>query len=324
MSNTPSQFISVDWGTSNFRARLIESDTLTILDSISNDHGVKKVYDAFLKQTEKDQESFFLDFLLTMLEEITSKAIATPIIASGMVSSSIGLKELQYAIFPLESSAKSIRYELMKTPGGNDLFVISGARDEVGFMRGEEVQAIGLSEMLAANDPSTLILCGTHSKHLFYQDGGFQRMKNFMTGELFEVLVNHSLLRHSVDEVNFSKVFKSRFLTGVNKGVEEKLSSILLDVRYEDLIHKAKGEESYFFLSGMLIGNELAYLKNESYPVYLGANGHLFELYSIALKHVINEKRTHLIDQEIFEKATIKGHYKILNKHFDSDSMSIQ
>lgn len=315
MSNIPSQFISVDWGTSNFRANLVQSDTLSISATICNDHGIKKVYEAFTNQNEKNQKEFFLNFLLTTLQEITTKAHSAPIIASGMVSSSIGLKELPYSTFPLNTLTNSIHYESINTSSGNDLIVISGARDEVGFMRGEEVQAIGLSDIVGTCDLATLILCGTHSKHLLYQQGAFQSMKNFMSGELFEVLVNHSLLMHSVVKEQFTIAYKTAFLNGVDKGMKEKLNAILLDVRYADLIKNTKGEENYYYLSGMLIGNELAYLCDESFPIYLGATGPLYDLYGIALKHIITEERIKLIDQEEFRKATIKGHFKILKGH---------
>ncbi len=54
-------FISVDWGTTNFRLRLVEIPTLNILEERTSPHGVKHLYQ---QSQGGDREGIFLQFLL--------------------------------------------------------------------------------------------------------------------------------------------------------------------------------------------------------------------------------------------------------------------
>jgi len=191
-------FISVDWGTTNFRATLVEYTSLEGMDAIATKDGAKSVYDAYILQGDKNQQQFFQDFLMNLLTGLKGFKPSYPIVVSGMVSSSIGMIELPYADFPLEPLGSNIDYHHIPSTMANDLFIISGAKDENGFMRGEEVHAVGLSKFIN-EDEAILILSGTHSKHLWYEHGMFRRMKNFMTGELFDVLINHSILSQNIN-----------------------------------------------------------------------------------------------------------------------------
>ena len=310
-------FISVDWGTTNLRAHLVEYSGSEILKSISTEQGMKAIYAAFSDQNLKSQRRFISDFLLDTLAPLLSEDTSIPIVASGMGSSSIGIKELPYAEFPIDSSGATISFECLPLKNGNELILISGAKDNIGFMRGEEIQAIGLSDHLADAVQSTLILCGTHSKHLRYENGKFSEMKNFMTGELFEVLVNHSILSHSVEKVKYNEQYQQSFLQGVRSGLKEKLTAQLLSIRSADLIRKQHPTKNYFYLSGMLIGNELAYLTNESTAIYLAASDELQLLYTLALEAVVPTERITSISQSELEKATIRGHKKVLKRYYE-------
>ena len=73
-------------------------------------------------------------------------------------------------------------------PSGAGILLISGIKSDLGMMRGEEVQAIGLEEQLRPHGDGVLLLPGTHSKHLTYRKEAFTALQTFMTGELFEVL----------------------------------------------------------------------------------------------------------------------------------------
>ena len=70
-------------------------------------------------------------------------------------------------------------------------------------MRGEETQLIGLIKLLALSGhpmpDARCIFPGTHSKHLHIQQGTLIRFDTYMTGELFDVMRRHSILRDSVD-----------------------------------------------------------------------------------------------------------------------------
>lgn len=310
-----SKYISVDWGTSNFRASVVNGETLEILESCSSPHGVKSCYEDFKKQSKLTQQEYFIDVLLKELSQLKTSTTKMPIITSGMASSSLGIVTLDYSDFPIYADGSNLRYKSIAVEERN-LIVISGAKDAVGFMRGEEVQAIGLSKYLDQTQPCILVLPGTHSKHLMYEDGKFHSMKNFMTGELYQVLSVHSILSYSLQQSTFDSKYENAFVKGLDIGSSETLTASLLNIRYEDLINESDAQQNYFLLSGILIGNELAYLKHADFKIYLGASNELNKLYSIGLQHLCNRGNVICLDQNLYEQASIAGQQKILNLYY--------
>ncbi|MEM7380806.1 MAG: 2-keto-3-deoxy-galactonokinase, partial [Bacteroidota bacterium] len=57
----PDYFISCDWGTTNFRLRLVETSSLQVLTEVRTDKGIKERYKDFLHQQTFGQSEFFID-----------------------------------------------------------------------------------------------------------------------------------------------------------------------------------------------------------------------------------------------------------------------
>ena len=81
-------------------------------------------------------------------------------------------------------------------------------------MRGEETQ---ISGYLAQNPNFNGSIClpGTHTKWVQISAGEIVSFRTFMTGELFNIISKHSILRHSVDEGWDEKAF----LESVSEGM---------------------------------------------------------------------------------------------------------
>lgn len=310
----PEYFISCDWGTSNFRLRLVRSESLEIMNEFKTDQGIKTLYASYLEQQEFNQKDFFSNYLLNQIQRLPNEHQGHLIIAAGMASSNIGLYELEYSEMPFYGDGKHIITKQIKLKNDAILLLISGVKNNSGMMRGEETQAIGLENNLSTCKEGILILPGTHSKHLAYENGKFIKLKNFMTGELFEILSKKSILSTSIVKENKNNMSERSFLEGVVLGSEGKLSSSLLSIRANDLFKKATKEDNYFFLSGLLIGDELTYLKNEARKVFLASPYPLAHLYKIALEHIIGVKKYKLFDSETVENAVLIGQKKILQQ----------
>lgn len=312
----PGKFISCDWGTSNFRLRLIDTHSLKVLSEIRTDLGIKKCYQLFTGQSERSQESFLADYLLAQLERLDLEGEEKyHLVASGMLSSSIGMRELEYCQLPIAFSGEDLISNRISVNNILDLLLISGARTNIDVMRGEEIQAIGLSDFLPKKGKGILVLPGTHSKHILFDAGRFIDFTTYMTGELFEVIGKHTILSASVEEVGWSPLNKEIFLKGVQKGVDNQLMASLFSIRANSLIHKTSSKENYYYLSGLLIGAELGYLKEKSETVYLAVTGIQNELYQLALKSFIPEAPIVCFEPQIIETALLIGQRKILEYH---------
>src|SRR5690606_38054296 len=196
-----------------------------------------------------------------------------------------------------------------------DVLLVSGVKCETGMMRGEEVQAIGLGGFLAPHGKGTLILPGTHCKHLTYDLGNFISLNNFMTGELFEVLSKNSILANSMIAGPLASSGRESFLEGVDQGLEGRLGASLLTVRVRHILKDCKKEDNYYFLSGLLIGDEIAYLKDAIGKVFLAAPRSVLGLYKLALEHILSEGQFVVLDDMALENAVLKGQRKILINH---------
>lgn len=309
----PDFFISCDWGTTNFRIRLVETKGLKVLKEHKTDQGVKALHEKFLLQTDLGQKEFYENYLQEQLSHFAQEHRKHLIVAAGMASSSIGLYELEYAGLPFDQSGKTLITKNFTLNNDQDLLLISGVKSSTGMMRGEEVQAIGLEHLLANHGNGIVLLPGTHSKHLTYDNGMFTAVKNYMTGELFEVLSKKSILANSIINDNHIQDWKTPFKKGATLGLEGQMTSNLLSVRAKDVVERASKEDNYFFLSGLLIGDELSYLKNEKRKVFLAAPNPMFNLYKMVLELIIDPQMLVLFGGSILENALLEGQKKMIH-----------
>ncbi len=82
-------------------------------------------------------------------------------------------------------------------------------------------------------------------------------IRTYLTGELYELLSKHSILRHTV--VESEDWDEDGFIEGVNRANSEgsSLLSNLFPVRAHDLLYDSDPNRSASFLSGLLIGDEI-------------------------------------------------------------------
>jgi len=306
---TSEYFISCDWGTSNFRLRLVETLSLNVIKEVKAREGIKK-----LNQNlgQKDRLTFFADYLGSKINELPENHRKHSVIISGMASSSIGMMDLQYATMPIKITGEGLFSKEFKTNSGLDVILISGIRSESSIMRGEEIQAVGLADLVKEAESGYLILPGTHSKHIQFGNGVFRDFKTFMTGELFQLLAEQSILSASITKDSINDKTESSFLTGVQLGLKGKLSENLFSVRVNSISNKLTNEENYFYLSGLIIGDELSYLMGTLENVILAASEPVFSLYKLALSLVSSKKKPIFCNAESLERAMLEGHKKML------------
>ena len=304
-------FISCDWGTTNFRLRLVATQTLEVMQTIKTDQGIKTLYDQSPKINLKDRLDFFANYLHHQIQSFPSEHQNWPVVISGMASSNIGMREIEYANIPIYYSGKDLRWKKERLENGLDIILISGVKNNQGMMRGEETQAIGLAEMLG-EETGVLILPGTHSKHLSFGNGKFSDLKTFMTGELFEVISKHSILSNSIDHGSWSQSAREAFQVGVNSGSEGKLSTSLFSIRARDVIDHVNKADNFYLLSGLLIGDELSYLLKRKDKVFLAASAQVLEFYQEALGLLIDADRFSSVTANDFGRALTIGQKKIL------------
>jgi 2-dehydro-3-deoxygalactonokinase len=169
---------------------------------------------------------------------------------------------------------------LIKDPEFNPpLFIVPGVSKPGDVMRGEE------SQSLAANlDSGLVILPGTHSKWVKIEKGKIVDFQTYLTGELFELLRNHSTLSKATD--SSTKITASKdFLEGLDADSSD-ITHNLFTIRANWLQGKSP-EASREFLSGLLVGAEIKSARQwcGAKQAVVVASDSLAQLYVAALAH---------------------------------------
>lgn len=249
---TPS-WIAVDWGTSNLRAWAMGPNGAVLAEATSDDGMGKLTRDGF--------EPTLLRLIAPWLGDGT-----TTVIACGMVGSRQGWHEAPYRTTPctpLDAAAlvaaptSDPRLRVCLAPGLRQM-------TPADVMRGEETQIAGALALTPGFD-GVLCLPGTHSKWVHVSAGEVVSFQTFMTGELFALLSEHSVLRHGMQGGGWDD---AAFDTALSDALSrpERIGARLFSLRAEGLIAGLSAAAARSRLSGLLIGVELAGAK----PYWLG------------------------------------------------------
>jgi 2-dehydro-3-deoxygalactonokinase len=226
--------IAVDWGTSSFRAYRLDRDG-HILESRTAAAGILSVAPGAFPET-----------LANQIRGWNEK----PIVMSGMVGSRQGWKEAPYVQCP--AGFDEIAAKLVEVRQGAWIVPGLSCRDSAGVpdvMRGEETQILGCGAQ------GTICLPGTHSKWAEVKNGRIERFSTFMTGEVYAVLRQHSILGRMMEE---GKPDDGAFADGVKRSGEAGgLLHHLFGVRTRGLVGELGGAAAASYLSGIVIGHEL-------------------------------------------------------------------
>lgn len=326
--------ICCDWGTSSFRLKIVTVLNRTIIATKSSGEGIAVIHREWLASQialKTSQSDFFLAHLNKRVEELlgtlSSKPTINAIVISGMASSSIGVFELPYAQTPFSLDGKQALFKVIEPSEiiQYTVLLISGLRYKDEVMRGEETQLIGIASILSkiGKDRLTCILPGTHSKHVQLTTGIITGFQTYITGELFQLLSQKSVLSNSVSLPEKTEPVtdaeKSAFIEGIHVSENLPLLQTLFSVRTNQLFNRRNKTENAFYLSGLLIGSELRTLKdNKTECIVLICGKSLFSLYQLALKVLQLDSISTFLSPEISEESAMDGQLQLFKYLFQN------
>jgi 2-dehydro-3-deoxygalactonokinase len=240
--------IAVDWGTSQLRAYRLDGSG-AVLEARERPEGILSVPPGGFPKA---------------LDAITAgwEADAVRVLMSGMVGSRQGWLEIPYVDCPADTAAIARGVRPVEWRQGSTALICPGltCRDADGVpdvLRGEEVQVMGalaLDEGEGAGIGS-ILMAGTHSKHIRIEHGAIAGFATHMTGEVFAVLKAHSILGRMMEE---GPEDAASFAAGVARSGEGGgLLHHLFGVRTKGLTGELPGRAAADFLSGILVGHTL-------------------------------------------------------------------
>ncbi len=280
------EFVGCDWGTTHFRLRHVIGRE--VRGELKTDSGT-----APLAARGGDRAALFRETLHAGLAKLGAPA-GLPVVVSGMASSTLGWKPLPYARVPFALDGRDVVWDEVE-PG---VYLVSGLQTDTDVLRGEETEILGAAALLGPSlrFEAVMVLPGTHSKHVDLIPGGVMGFRTFMTGELFDLLARQSVLRHSVTaDASLDAI---PFVEGVKDAVKLPLSSALFRVRTRQVLDRVGPESNASYLSGLLIGAELAALKSIDASILLCAGERLRGPYRAAAEALGLASRLSMIEAE--------------------------
>ena len=245
MTDIKAKWIAADWGTTHMRAWAIGEEDKVLAFRESNE-GMKDL-----------QQNEFEPVLLRLIESWLDNTKITTVMSCGMVGAKQGWVETPY----LKTPCVPIDNNQLTTANTLDkriiVHLVPGVMQNhpADIMRGEETQIAGF---INKNQDFNGVVClpGTHSKWVNINGGQITSFKTFMTGELFGVITNHTLIRHSTSIKGW---IQESFEDGIHEGFNNPglIASNLFSLRAESIVNNLGRDQARSTLSGLLLGVEL-------------------------------------------------------------------
>jgi 2-dehydro-3-deoxygalactonokinase len=261
--------ILVDWGTSSFRAFLARGGQ--VLDRRDSGRGILHVPpDGFKAALQQEVASW--------LEQGERR-----VLMSGMVGSRQGWVEAPYA--PCPAGPDDLARALVPAEFEEaSVLIVPGVQGEDAsgvpeVMRGEETQIVGVLDRIGPD--AIACLPGSHSKWVRVRAGRIAGFETHMTGEAFAALRGHTILGRMMRDGDTDS---AAFRRGVVRATEPGgLLHHLFGVRTQGLFSQLRDTEASSYLSGLLIGHEIAAAAPAGTVHLIGA-APLCALYALALE----------------------------------------
>lgn len=248
------QLIALDWGTSSLRAYRLGAAGET-LEERSLPLGIMQL---------DGSEAGFERALDQACGDWQRASAEAPMIACGMIGSAQGWREARYVDAPLGAEELGASLHSIERSCGMPLWVVPGViqrGDLPDVMRGEETQVFGLLDGDTDHGAPLLIgLPGSHSKWVTAEGGELTQFQTFMTGEVYQALLGHTILGRTAvvgDSFNTAAFERGLRVARSIEGLAGPLATIFSS-RTLVLTGELSGEAQADYLSGLLIGHELA------------------------------------------------------------------
>lgn len=240
------EWVAVDWGTTHLRAWVFGAGDVELV-ALSSADGMGRL-----------APGGFEDALLGLLDASLPGDRTTPVIVCGMAGARQGWLEAPYAATPCPPPGIGIAVAVPARDPRLAVRILPGVSQAQppDVMRGEETQIAGLLASIPGFD-GVVCLPGTHTKWVHLRDGRIDRFRTFMTGEIYDLLSRHSVLRHGVSQDGWDR---DAYLEALDEGMHQPqlLSADLFSLRAASLLHDMSPAVFRARLSGLLIGLELA------------------------------------------------------------------
>ena len=325
-------FAAIDCGTTNTRIYLLTDEGKVIADG-SKKVGVRDTSITGSRAVLREGvESLYREILET--HHVDPHAVRFAL-ASGMITSEIGLIELPHLVAPVGLDDLIAGIESVQDPEVIDLgiptYFVRGIRNNYGphptlaelrlcdFMRGEEVQCMGLLRTVAPKLPVNVVVLSSHTKAIHIgEDRKIHRSMTTMSGQIYEALRDATFLGVSIES---GREAPRRYSDDeiIDKAIEcikhAGFVRTMLMPRFMQVLIETNGEERNLFINAGIAADDMDALREFAAQGY-GADRYILvgpkgrcELYDAMLRRTFGDDLaiTHIEDKKQIAELTVQG-----------------
>lgn len=266
------QFVTIDSGTTNTRIRIWQNNQ--VIAEAQRSVGVRDT--AITGSTKKLTEAV-KDALFEALNKANIKTYDDLfIIASGMITSNVGLCEIPHLIAPvsIDDLSKGMVNKILPEIIDHPIWFVPGVKNHVegidlnncemmDIMRGEETEFVGVSALLELDSAALVILPGSHSK--FVKVNEHNQIAGCMTtlaGELLDTITQNTILANSLEHKFANSIEEEYLLKGAHYCHQVGIARSCFSVRILDLFSDLTTNQKANFLLGVVLSSDILAIKN--------------------------------------------------------------
>lgn len=263
--------VCIDTGTTN--TRICIRDEETIYSIVKRNIGVR------ITSIEGNNSTLIATISTAYKEALQeahiTEADVTIILASGMISSNLGLLEIPHLIAPINKTDLAFGITSMFIPeisNVHSIHFIPGVRNnydittcndpslyaQIDMMRGEEVEAFGVLDLEPFQTPAILILTGSHTKFVFINDQNeIESCLTTMAGETLMQFTKSTIISQSLNYSFADNIDSEYLLAGAKTCQELGLTRASFCVRSLEQFSNATINQRENFLLGAVLEEDL-------------------------------------------------------------------
>lgn len=200
-----------------------------------------------------------------------SRSIPSCVIAAGMITSPLGLREVPHVQSPAGAKELASRIERHRFSDITELpiLLVPGVRsgpvrcsaetiEEADVMRGEETLCVGLMRLDLLSPKGTLLNLGSHWKAIHLNtDGKIAKSITSLSGELIHAAQTQTILASAVPHERPLKLDERWLVAGMNEERRSGLPRALFCVRMLEGTSESTPDERFAFLVGAFVASDL-------------------------------------------------------------------
>ena len=258
--STDAPFIALDVGTTHTRAWLVTGER--VLSERRAPVGVR--------DTARDRSNARLQEALADVIQAVERdggRVGGPIVASGMIGSTLGLGDVPHVDAPagIDDLARSVQPLAANSRHDRPIWVVPGVRTRearraalADVMRGEETLCLGALATGSLRPGDTLVSIGSHWKRISTDaTGRVMASRSSLGGELVEVVKSWTVLAEAVPETWPERLAPEAIARGQDLSRRVGLPRALFELRLDQLAGSTSPESRLAVLVGAVIGADL-------------------------------------------------------------------